>query len=428
MVKFDVFPEILPHVKYIWSIFLRHVETSDPLNEIDLTIGQGERSDIKISGDFHKCIEGRKYDHQSLFRDAPLFLTESGKPDYLGTAFYLINSLQEHDSELKDKFGRFPYEASLQSRFECSTENLVIGYFRALFKQTSQLKSGLKWKDLPSGIFVSHDIDLIRGALYEDGVWAIKKGRFDILLSLIWMEFISDPYWLNIDQIMNINDEHDVKSTFFWLVRNGKARINGQEISNANYHFKSPSIQNTIQKVSHRGFFNGLHKSISTDSIQDEISQFQDAPEINRNHYLLMQLPNHYHQIEESGIKLDCTLGFAPNHGFRNSYGLPFQPFNMFEKRPYRFVEVPLHLMDATFRGYHFLEAEQAERIMIEFIESHQTNCLISVLWHNNFFSNYKYAPWLNVYKRVLSTCREMGLKSWTPRNIIENYLTNGGS
>jgi hypothetical protein len=100
----------------------------------------------------------------------------------------------------------------------------------------------------------------------------------------------------------------------------------------------------------------------------------------------------------------------------------------MFEKRPYRFVEVPLHLMDATFRGYHFLEADQAERIMIEFIESNQTNCLISVLWHNNFFSNYKYAPWLNVYKRVLMTCREMGLKSWTPRDIIENYLTNGGN
>jgi hypothetical protein len=133
-------------------------------------------------------------------------------------------------------------------------------------------------------------------------------------------------------------------------------------------------------------------------------------------------LPEAYNAIEESGLKLDASLGFSEQVGFRNNYGLPFNPFNLKEGKPYSFVEAPLHVMDTTLFKNKKISLEEKQKDVFAFFEKNKSNCVISVLWHNNFFSNYKYKGYLQFYKNILAYIKDNKLKPITQQEILDNY------
>lgn len=118
---------------------------------------------------------------------------------------------------------------------------------------------------------------------------------------------------------------------------------------NADYSFKSKKLQRYYSIVKTGGFESGLHKSLRPDSINDELELMEKGIDSNRFHFLNFTLPEGYNQIERSEIKIDLSLGFTEEYGFRNNYGLPFIPYNLKEDRPFSFLEVPMHIMDRTF-------------------------------------------------------------------------------
>ena len=341
--------------------------------------------------------------------------------DKLTQAFYLINSLDEQFWPSIDEIGRYNYSASLQLR----NKNILSNHVQILFDEVFELinaKFNLKQYSFQSRVFLSHDVDNIYGGWKEDGFAALKSNNYKVFLDLLIKHLLQQPHWLTIDKIMKIHDEYDLKSTFFWIVNKGKAK-NG--LYNADYKFSSEIITKQRQKIITKGFENGLHKSVSDETFASEIKKFGNQPFSNRNHYLRFSLPEHYHQIEESGIKVDCSLGFAEHYGFRNNYGLPFQPFDILNNKKFSFVEVPLHLMDRTFYNYLKIPVHKVADQCIEFIENNKTNCILSVLWHNNFFESIKYKGYLEEYKKILFYLYESKIRSISPQEIFENYKIN---
>ena len=67
---------------------------------------------------------------------------------------------------------------------------------------------------------------------------------------------------------MDIEDEYDVRSTFFWLVNQGKGTRN---INNADYNFKDNNVQRVVNEITSRGWTNGLHKSAGKDTFENEL-------------------------------------------------------------------------------------------------------------------------------------------------------------
>ncbi|UOQ76852.1 hypothetical protein MUN84_20530 [Hymenobacter sp. 5516J-16] len=85
----------------------------------------------------------------------------------------------------------------------------------------------------------------------------------------------------------------------------------------------------------------------------------------------------------------DSTLGFAEHYGFRNSYCLPFYPFNFASGEACRFLEIPLNVMDATLHHPRYLQLTPEEILpaltpMLQEIERFGGVC--TVLWHNENF------------------------------------------
>jgi hypothetical protein len=386
---------------YTWIIFAQNKSLKFQLvNErsiADICI-DSDTGDFVISSLFHSNLKNGTTSHTEIFLKDCLIRNEKGEEDLFSTCFYMLNSVQEYGCRDLDEVGRFKYSNSYQSKFNNTSENLVQSYFNKIASHPKILPF-VKSQKIPSRIFLSHDIDSIEGALLQDGLYLLKKGRWLEVMPIFFNYLMRKPDWLNMDLVMNIEDEYSFKSAFFWIVNQG--RIN-KRLVNADYPINSKMIKNQLHKINVRGFENGLHKSVAASDFKDEIDKLGFNPGGNRYHYLRMQLPKAYDTIQESGIPVDCSLGFAERYGFRNSYGLPFQPYNFHTESAYDFVEVPLNIMDGTFQRYMKIPLEETLNLIIEFIELNKTDCLLSVLWHNTFFTNYKYGGYLQVYKNLL--------------------------
>lgn len=387
------------------------LEFVDSPSDSQISAGSAPGFTFRIAENFYTDISvENKFSHLHHFQDDCVITDRMGEIDYLSTIFYMINGIQEHGEIQYDEIGRFKYSNSYQSRFKNIEDNLVARYAKKIFPEL---------KEPRSRIFLSHDIDSIHGAVVQDSFYLLKKGNPLPVLKLVMNAALQRPDWMNMDKIMKIEDEYSLKSTFFWLVNKG--RINEREV-NSDYDISSGKIRKTLKMIGENGWENGLHKSISSDSYKEEIAKL-DLPVIaNRNHYLKFKLPDLYKDIEASGLKLDASIGFAEAIGFRNSYGLPFHPFDITERKPHSFVEVPLTVMDGTLKQYKGVPLKDTASQILSFMEKNKSGSLISILWHNTYFTEYKFAGYVKVYKQILEYIRDNGLEAINPGQIVKEF------
>ena len=408
---------------YIWNIYCLNKNLPYHLTDIsenaDIVIDETESSDITVSVDFYTSISAGKTQHPYHIMDAPHIVDTKKRPDHLASAFYMINCMQEHNVHDFDELGRYKYENSYQYKFKNIELNLVQSCFDELTRSSPKLNRIVSSAEVKTKFLLSHDIDSINGAWIQDGLSAIKQMQPWMVFNFIFNAIIQKPDWLNMDKIMKMESEYDYRSVFFWLVNKGK--INDRA-TNADYSINNKNVQDVIFALQEQGFENGLHKSISSESFTLELKKLPVKTEYNRYHYLKFTLPQAYYDIENAGIKADASLGFAEAYGFRNSYGRPFRPYNFKEERPFNFIEVPLNIMDGTFQRYLKTPMEETADRVISFFEKNKHNSVISVLWHNTFFSNYKYKGYSGQYKKILQYLYDSAFENTTMNELLKKY------
>lgn len=383
-----------------------------------LIFDHSDPTSLPINIDFYDSLLNKRiFSHDAYFNSGPYILFQnSNKPDWLATAFYMINSFQEYNIEPQndflDKYGRFRYDKSYQSKFDCIEKNIVQECFDSFAKENI-IFSELTKVNRKTKVFISHDIDTINGSFLQDGLWAVKRGRLDIILKLIMNEVLLNPDWKNMDKITKLHSEHDLKSTFFWLATK---KVGENRIKNADYSVEK------YRKLIEKSASHGLHKSCYNFSFGEELEMLPFDTKLNRYHFLKFTLPNSWDDIQKSALKLDSSLGFAERYGFRNSYGLPFRPYNISTRTSYDFIEVPLNIMDGAIHRYMKIPLKETGSSIIDFFEKNKTNSIISLLWHNTYFTNYKYSGYLQEYKKVLFYLNQSGIQSISPEEIIKEF------
>jgi hypothetical protein len=78
--------------------------------------------------------------------------------------------------------------------------------------------------------------------------------------------------------------------------------------------------------------------------------------------------------------------------------------------------------MDTTLHHYQKMTAKEAYHKIISFVEKNAQDAVISVLWHNNYFTPYKYGTYFKLYKDLLAYFYEHQFKGITQTEIIEQY------
>lgn len=395
--------------RYLWSVFVEATNFKwDDLPDKPFLINDSGAFAISVSfDDFLREEPGKVASRYNL----PGGLEEFRSTEPLACAFYLMNSLHETllPADKWDKYKRYPYQESIQH----ANDLIETNYVQDIFDELHQKITGKPPEKEESKIMWSHDIDYLYSAWKSDLIMAGRSRQFYQVPDILWKALTRPHRWNNIEDILGLEKTAGIQSIFFWLTEQRKVSVSDTiYIDHADYSFHMEAVSRLWQKVVKTGSQNGLHKSAFDLTFDEELEKLPETVSINRNHFLKMNVADHYKNIEKSGLKYDATLGFPEHFGFRNSYGRPFHPYNLQENRPYRFTEVPLHLMDTTFRTYLDMDFPEMMHKMKEFIDQHRYSCVISLLLHNSHF-NFQNKEEVKLWKRFYSTMQ--GVKNYLP-------------
>lgn len=368
-------------------------------NDVAISIGAGEEFDIQVDPLYFKKITQGDHHWKKILPTTPIYTDEHGRECFLETIFYLVNCIQEINPQKSnlDHWGRYKYTASLQHHYGIIEQNYVGTLMDTLIEKYPSLAAGKGKPTKASRVILSHDIDLLLTGWKVEAYLAWTRRDWKTLAKVVKDFALRKPFYNNIDQIIELDKKYGFTSIFYWLPMRGKD-ANG--IMNADYGIDE--LVKMCAKTEVNGCVNGIHKSSFPTTFSEEKAKFPFEVEHNRYHFLKFETHKAWKEIESTGLKTDASLGFAEHIGFRNSYGLPFVPYDMENDRSYTFLEIPLHVMDGTLTQYMGLESEQAFIRIKKFLKQNEHNSILSILWHNNEFTEYTHKSMKFMYIDVL--------------------------
>jgi hypothetical protein len=385
-------------VKWVLQLLEVHYNISFILsneNHADHYIGISDKSTILLSENFYINLNKHVYAHTFHMPDGPFIKNSKNEIDYFSTIFYLVNCIQEYHSSDVDEYSRFKFNHSLQKKWNTITDNTVHFLILDFLK-----KYDIPYDFKPVGkILLSHDIDFINEGWKADLIWSLKKLKFKKTFKLLYDRFFGEGVYNNLNDLVKFEHSLGFESTFFWIPFKGKCKSN---INNADYNILSKAVKNNIAYIKNTGSSNGLHKSSLDYNFIMELDQLGFDTDRNRFHYLKFSLPDGFDQIEKTKIKYDFSLGFPDQIGYRNNFGLPFVPFNLKEDKPYSFLVVPLNIMDRTLINHSEFTPQDMELFIINWIEKVKNHSLVSILWHNYYYSDYANKEMKVLYNNLL--------------------------
>jgi hypothetical protein len=336
--------------------------------------------------------------------------------DIIFAAFYFLSGWHERFHARRDALGRVTYEGSVIKRLGIIGLPVVNYYFDILAEALSRLGVPLRerpWGDHPFAMMLTHDVDTCRGAWLEGSYSELKKGRLLSIPRLCLKRLLGRDDWFNFETIMEIDERAGARSSFYFLPRRGKAG----GLKNADYNMDDKCVRRAIAAIGQRGHEVGVHGSAGTHVDGEALGRDARAVHAggvtgNRFHFLMFDPGETPGVLAANGICYDTTLGFAERAGFRRGCCTPFFLFDFNARAASPVLEIPLVVMDATLRGerYMHLNREEAFETIASLLEAvGKVNGLFTLLWHNTFFSDYKYTGWREVYTRVLERARENG-------------------
>ena len=217
-------------------------------------------------------------------------------------------------------------------------------------------------------VFLSHDVDWRRQGAPIDHIMA-RKERFeeDILKNLD----VNNPYY-NVPEYINIEDKHNVKSTFFFRTI----------YENGNYKDYEDDITTLIDG----GWEVGLHCDPS--SVDDMMKIYKEKKKLeeitktsikgNRVHYLNFndKLPT---KLQKLGFEYDSSLSIS-----KDKIAKQAMRHRIYDK----LIEFPITLMDAYLFTYMHLTEEKifsAFKNTLNLCRNEDDDInIITIIWHDN--------------------------------------------
>lgn len=310
--------------------------------------------------------------------------------DLVGSIFYWLSGWQEVHSPLRDRFGRFPYAASLQAQLGCAGLP-VADLLLAALRQWLEGASGLPLPSHEPGppLAVSHDVDRLLTGWRRQVRQHLRAGRPGRAAGAALRRlFAADPFD-NLAAVAGIvRSETDLASTFYFLGAQGAHQLG----PNADYDLGTPAIWRRVGELERLGCEIGLHGAFGAatdaDQLREELAKLPHFIAGVRFHYLCFDPLHTPDVLAGAGAAHDATLGFAERAGFRHGTARPFWLYDFRHQRAYPVICRPLHAMDVTFTNpaYQPTPAAEIPTVIGELARAARlVGGTLSLLWHNEY-------------------------------------------
>ncbi|MEO8664942.1 MAG: hypothetical protein ABI462_05540 [Ignavibacteria bacterium] len=353
--------------------------------------------------------------------------------DIIASSFYFLSGWQEKFCSTKDEFGRFPYNESIQKKYDLQTIPVVNYYFTVL-KDAIEMAYGVKLQNRVAenfSCFLTHDIDELKTIWMQESFHALKKRKIANIFPQVMKKIKGNNVGESIDSVESIEKKHQIRSTYFFLVRKG----NVNEFKNADYDIKENKITALVNGVKSSGNEIALHGSFFTHNSKKNLEEDKTVLSNvisneniygNRFHYLCFDIDKTPGVLEGSGFRYDSTLGFAEHTGFRNSYSDPFYLFNWEEEKMSKVIEFPLTVMDVSlyFSQYmHISQSESFVKIKKLIDQIKKINGCLVLNWHNTSYLKNKNMGWDKLLDEIIIYCKSLGGNFFTFEDYINKYV-----
>ena len=253
---------------------------------------------------------------------------------------------------------------------------------------------------------LTHDIDrtyksyqylthFIRSLIKTD----IRRALYEIS-SLI----TRNTYW-NFDEIIRIENNYNVKSTFFFLnetIPFNLFNIGNWPLSLGRYDIIDEKVRDIILWLDAHGWEIGLHGSYRSYNHQKLLETEKQTLEgiVNhkvtgiRQHYLNLDV-NTWKIQREVGFKYDSSFGYTEDIGFKD------QKIKWFSPEMNDFIVFPQVIMDHPFMS-KVNKWDEFEKILEL---SDEKNALLVINWHNDKFNENEFPGYKSAYIRIIERC-----------------------
>jgi peptidoglycan/xylan/chitin deacetylase (PgdA/CDA1 family) len=349
--------------------------------------------------------------------------------DIIASAFYLLSCWQEYVNKNRDKHGRFQFNDSIQYKLDIVSQPTVNYYFDILKYAMEkvykvQLKSIFE-NEYDFTTFISHDIDTCESAWKQAGFWQIRHGNFTKPFKLVFSKFRGKDGWFNFDEILEIEKNLGINSTFFFISN----FISGSGLQNSDYKLTpkkfQPVFENIVSHGSELGLHSGFGSHTNSEYLKNDIQKMLHKIIGNRFHYLNFEIDETPGLLQNAGFEYDSTLGFAETAGFRSSFCLPYFLYDIKNDCPTSVIEIPLVFMDSSLRLKNYMNLSFDEIISLTeklVKEGKKFNGVFSVNWHNTRFSDIKDPGWKDVFIDIVKMCKAQNSRFLTGNQIHTEF------
>lgn len=281
----------------------------------------------------------------------PVFFPTAGQIpfDIFAASFYLISRYEEYLSFDADALGRFPHTASLASRAGFLHRPLINEWLL----QWKQQFPELQLQQTSFQFQPTYDIDIAYA--YKGKPFWIQMGNmgrsiiradWDAVSThwLVWTNKQQDPF----DQRDWFSSLHHTQwqPLYFLLTAKQRSALDKQVDRNA--------LKDYLHNIKPDQV--GLHPSSQANSKetvwQEEVAflsaQMNRPIQKNRQHYLMVSLPQTYRQLIDLGFEEDYSMGYSTANGFRASYAQPFYWYDLSKEQITSLKLFPFVCMDST--------------------------------------------------------------------------------
>ena len=360
--------------------------------------------------------------------------------DQVASAFFWLSGWQEYYTRQRDAHGRFPHNVSLQKALGITTLPVVDIYRRCLrdeLKRAGIDSNMRKWGGTSWVMSPTIDVDYLRkwrkGIVYRELVeYFLLNSRAVRLRDRVGRLLGStrqalggtDPFIAALDRMNACIKSHGSGTVFLKTSAHGPKDVH--------YSLRSKYMHRLIARSKRDDFEIGLHPSYHAhnhpDYLREERRLLLDltgsAPISVRQHYLRFVSPATPRLQVANGFRIDSTLGFATQVGFRHGTCMPFRHFDVVQNKALDLWEMPLAVMDSALFNRQNLSASEAVTASKEILQMCARFGGIGViLWHNVLWDELDFPGWGDHFEAILQWAAESGGGILSLRSALESWL-----
>jgi len=375
--------------------------------------------------------------------------------DLLALVFRELSRQEELENDVRDQWGNWewPYSQSTKDgtlfvpRVDIAVQNWA--------KICGIKKSFFRWPDnKPFAMCLTHDVDFIsrratsirfvleltrRCVRIKNGKWEFFASQFlrnaVKYLAGPLLRFHGKDEYHCFDTCMELENQYGFKSTFFFFAEHLPAPhiwdCGYSHLDRVMFHGFRTTVRGMMREMLQRGWDIGLHGSYNAatklDALLSEKEQMEQSTGIPisaiRHHYLHYDARFTPVLHQQAGLKVDSTIGFNRNIGFRSGSSFPHFCWNHQEQQTTNVLEIPLHIMDGTLMALQGLECNTGMamayvKMMMDQVAS-VGGCL-TLNWHPSWLS---LKPYREIYELTLCEANRRNAWGCSVRDIYQHFF-----